>query len=141
MSGHLWAGLPVALSAGLSVVWLPADRGQSPRTPKFHGLWEDHKHPRAVETSRALQVQTDRARQRGTPDGQPQRTSCSLCAGADQTPSGRREARRQMASVLNWAEQGEEASTEPASRPPAARPQGEESQEAGDLSPPCPVTP
>lgn len=42
-----------------------------------------------------------------------------------------------MASVLNGAERGAEASAESARRPPA----GEGSQEAGDRSPPHPATP
>lgn len=36
---------------------------------------------------------------------------------------------------------GQSREKKPPQSPPAARPQGEESQEAGDLSPPCPVTP
>lgn len=86
----------------LSVVWLPGWPRVAPTQPPvsgratqgpFVGFGKINKQPRAVETSPVLQVQTDRAWAERDPRRGRLREQAAACVqGADQTPSGRREA-------------------------------------------------
>lgn len=137
----------LALSAGLSVVWLPADRGQSPHSPEFQA-----EPPRALpwalgrstnSPERWKDLQLSKSRQTGPDREGPQtgslREQVAACVqGADQTPSGRREARRDRWRLCLM---GQSREKKPPQSLPAARLQGEESQQAGGWSPPYLLTP
>lgn len=90
VSGRLWASLPGALSAGLSVVWLPGRLGSVPTQPRVPGIDNQgpsvgskkiNKQPQARETSPGLQVPAHVAGQRD-PRGLPRRPGCGPSAGS-----------------------------------------------------------
>lgn len=74
-------------------VWLPGGpraptqpppQAEPPGAPSW--VWKDQQTARRVGISLALQAQTERPGQRGTPDGATQRTSRGLCAGLTRHP-------------------------------------------------------
>lgn len=115
----------------------PGSRQSHPRP--LRGLWKDQQTARAVEISLARQVQTDRAgTERDPRRGRLGEQAAACVQGADQTPSGRREAGRDRWRLCLMGQSREQEPAQSPGLPPgggfrAARPTG--SREPGGRRP------